>query len=92
MRIVCENTITVNKIKYLPDDCVPFEAPINNMKYNGHFYQLPGQDICGYGHKITTQKMVKYKGKKYRVYATCFSNVSSHWIVVRGEGTLHLRS
>jgi hypothetical protein len=46
---------------------------------------LPGQSLTGYGSKITTDYKVEYEGRLYRVYATCFSNAASHWILVKGE-------
>ena len=62
----------------------------------GSFY--PGQGMDGYGAKITTDKLLyfpyadnngKYDRRKYRVYATCFSNVASHWIIKNGK-KLHI--
>ena len=53
--------------------------------------RLPGQSQEGYGKKITTPHMVKTPGsnKWRRVYATCFSNTASHWIICNTK-KLHL--
>ena len=42
----------------------------------------PGQGEDGYGDKITTDRVLVFPRSKrrYRVYATCFSNVASYWI------------
>ena len=47
---------------------------------------LPWQELglqetaSGYGLRLTTSYKVPYKGRLYRVYASCVSNVASHWI------------
>lgn len=48
---------------------------------------LPGQNVDGYGSKITTDLMLQFTGekKRYRIYATCFANAASHWIIWKGE-------
>lgn len=47
-----------------------------------------GANIDGYGHRIKTPYMVRVNsdksGRWYRVYATCYSNVASHWIKING--------
>ena len=43
------------------------------------------QTATGYGVKLTTRRKIRYKGRLRRVYATCFSNVASCWIQVKGE-------
>ncbi len=37
----------------------------------------------GYGNKLTTPYKVLYKGRLRRVYASCFSNVSTMYILVK---------
>ena len=44
-----------------------------------------GQSVEGYGRKISTDRMVKINSRFYRVYATCFSNVASYWIMKKGQ-------
>ena len=50
---------------------------------------LPGQGADGYGSKITTDWVVVFNGDtrkiKHRVYATCYSNAASHWIMVEKQ-------
>ena len=54
--------------------------------------RMPGQNKDGYGRKITTDVVLKFSGERRerRVYATCFSNVTSHWITYLGR-TYYLR-
>jgi hypothetical protein len=46
-----------------------------------------GQGADGYGSKITTHRMLRFWGdsRLRRVYATCYSNAASHWIIYKGE-------
>lgn len=46
---------------------------------------MPGQDPDGYGSKIVTNRVVKIKNRFHRIYATCFSNVASHWFIFQGN-------
>ena len=39
----------------------------------------------GYGDKLPTQYKVHFGKRKYRVYAICWSNVASHYILIQGE-------
>ena len=43
------------------------------------------QTATGYGRKLTTRYKVFYQGKWRRVYASCFSNTASIYIIVKGE-------
>ena len=45
-----------------------------------------GKTVMGYGSKIPTHHRVRLnsEGPWRRVYATCYSNVASHWIMVLG--------
>ncbi len=55
--------------------------------YGGNIVCNPGQAETGYGSKITTDIVLKFAGEncKRRVYATCYSNAASHWILYNGE-------
>ena len=46
-----------------------------------------GQSPMGYGRKIATGHMIRldHRGPWRRVYATCFSNSASHWVIVNGK-------
>jgi len=50
-------------------------------------WQLAGlqQTATGYGIKLVTQYTTKYQGVKRRLYATCFSNAASYWVIVKGK-------
>lgn len=39
----------------------------------------------GYGSKLPTRYKVLYDNRWYRVYSVCFSNVSSEYIICRGD-------
>lgn len=43
------------------------------------------QTASGYGRKLTTPYKVEYMGKKRRVYALCFSNVASLYVIVKNK-------
>ena len=76
-----------NKIKYVPatmDNAVKSPTPAHLA---GCF---PGTNATGYGAKITTIWKIPHLDRLYRVYATCFSNCASHWILANGE-KLHVR-
>ena len=48
----------------------------------------PGQNADGYGSKITTDLVLKFRGvdtRERRVYATCYSNAASHFITHHGR-------
>lgn len=42
------------------------------------------QTTSGYGKKLTTRFRVWYRGRLRRIYASCYSNVACHYIIVRG--------
>jgi len=72
------------------------------LRMFGQPTKLPGQDDEGYGGKITTDKMVYVNrsdtstngnargGRWYRVYATCYGNATSSWVLI-GKTRYHLR-
>lgn len=44
------------------------------------------QTASGYGCKLTTHYMLETPdGRKRRVYAMCFSNAASHYVIINGE-------
>ena len=43
------------------------------------------ETATGYGRRLTTGYKVQYAGKMRRVYAVCISNVSSLFVIVKGE-------
>ena len=55
---------------------------------------IKGQSATGYGSKIPTDRMLIFNNdplkRKRRVYAICFSNCASHYVIVKGE-KLYLR-
>lgn len=77
-----------SKIEYIPDSAERINRPVKRR--GGILQLLPGQDQFGYGSKITTDTMVRLDNRLYRVYATCYSNAASLWIVKDGK-KLHLR-
>jgi len=51
-------------------------------KHGGMIDRAPGQNAEGYGRKITSDMILKFKGdtREYRVYITQFSNCGTCWI------------
>ena len=43
------------------------------------------QTSTGYGGKLTSPYKVKYNNRWYRVYSACYSNVSTEYILVKGQ-------
>jgi len=42
------------------------------------------QTVTGYGKKLNTGKKALIANREYRVYATCYSNVASLYIIIKG--------
>jgi hypothetical protein len=74
----------LSEIKYLEQ---PFEVISSPVKRFGMLQLLPGQSASGYGSKIATDRMVRLPGRNvaYRVYAVCFSNAASHYVIVNKQ-------
>jgi hypothetical protein len=66
-------------IQYLPEGLPIKDAPL--------WWQKQGlqQTTTGYGAKLTSSKMVFFRGKWRRIYITCYGNAGSAWIETRGE-------
>jgi hypothetical protein len=43
------------------------------------------QTATGYGSKINSGYTVPYNGRMYRVYAICYSNAATFYIIVKGQ-------
>lgn len=58
--------------------------PVQRHPKNGN---ERGRNSHGYGSKISTDFVLQFNNnaRKYRVYAICWSNVASHYVVVKGE-------
>ncbi len=67
------------KLNYVPSDAEVIESFLSWQK------QGLQETASGYGSRLTTTKKVKYNNRWYRVYATCYSNVASCWIKVKGN-------
>lgn len=67
------------------------EDPVEKRDLGPWGKRAPGQREDGYGDKITTDHVVTFPGssRRYRVYATCWSNVASFWIR-KDKQTLYL--
>lgn len=57
----------------MKDDYLPWQA------------QGLSQTTSGYGSKLTTTKKIYYNNKWHRVYAICYSNCASSYILVNKE-------
>jgi len=72
-----------NKIEYLKhEDGSYYDLTIDGIG-RPLWYHTKGlmQTASGYGNKLTTSTMVKYRGRMYRVYCACHSNVGSLYII-----------
>lgn len=71
------------KIVYADDAVGSYTLHRRPVPRRGILQLAPGQSAEGYGNKITTDLVLKFRGDttERRVYATCFSNAASHWIV-----------
>jgi hypothetical protein len=77
----------MSQIKYLEKPYKIIEAPV--ARSGGALNLLPGQNEEGYGSKITTDKVLELEGRTYRIYATCFGNAPSLFIMKNGRKYLH---
>lgn len=50
-------------------------------------WQLRGlqETATGYGSRLNSGYKIQYAGKLRRVYAVCYSNCSSFYVIVKGE-------
>jgi hypothetical protein len=80
-------------IVYADEAVGPYTLHRRPVPRRGVLQLLPGQSAEGYGTKITTDILLKFRGDttERRVYATCFSNAASHWVIHHGT-KLWLRS
>ncbi len=81
-------TSAVTAIKIELNYAVNFEVKEVPVPRRGEFGYLPGQDADGYGKKISTDYMIRFRdgGKKwYRVYITQYSNAGTAWIEREGK-------
>ncbi len=67
-------------IKYVEDKFSMVESKETNLPNYG-------RNVSGYGNKMPTQYKVRFqgKGKWYRVYCVCFSNVGSIYVIINNE-------
>jgi len=78
MRNFTEADISVSGfIHTAPEDLI--EAPLQ--------WQREGrqQTATGYGAKLTTSRKIRFNGKEYRIYCTCYSNSGTCWFTVKGR-------
>ena len=71
-----ENTVTYQN--------APYNVTIKQLWWQKQGLQ---QTATGYGGKLVTDYMLSIPGaaRPYRVYAICFSNCASHYILRKGE-------
>lgn len=43
------------------------------------------QTATGYGNKLNSGLKIRYCGRDYRIYTTCYSNAGSSWFRAKGE-------
>jgi hypothetical protein len=72
--------MTTNTIKYA--DVQTEDFTINSLPWQTLGLQ---ETASGYGSKLTTRWMVRLGGRLRRIYAICYSNVASYYIISKGE-------
>ena len=78
----------MNYIKATYDDFIQSPTPAHLQRNSWNGFANPnalGMDATGYGKKIRTIYKVEHEGKLFRVFATCFSNCASLWIMTKGK-------
>jgi hypothetical protein len=60
------------------------EVEVIEKPLRWHNLGLP-KTRTGYGTKIETTKMVRFNNRNYRIYADCYSNVATCYILVKGK-------
>ena len=66
------------------------KTEIKYIPYNWKLYENTGKNpvsrsVSGYGSKLPTQFLVFDGRYLRRVYAICWSNCASHYVIVKGE-------
>ncbi len=82
--------MTETKIEYVED----YKVVINPIPRYGPWHLIKGQRPDGYGSKIPTDYMIVLNSDirkvKRRVYAVCWSNCASFYVIIKGKD-LYLR-
>ena len=73
----CANWKCRPPIKYLHDT--------TSFKVRERPCKSHGQNAQSYGRKISTGYIIQIGSRWHRVYATCYSNAASYWVMYRGE-------
>jgi hypothetical protein len=70
-------TIRENGLRYtVPDYCTAVHVDVAAP--------LAGQTVSGYGGKLPTRYRLTYAGRNRRVYAMCYGNAASLFVIVGG--------
>ncbi len=69
-------------VEYI-EDAGKYEISRRPVERRGYLQLAPGQSPSGYGSKISTDFIVRFAGRVYRVYAVCHSNAASYYIIVK---------
>lgn len=75
----------MSDVRYLTDVFEGVQFIRKDVPRFGMMQQARGQGADGYGKKISTDYMAILNGRKYRVYAVCFSNAASHYVTIKKE-------
>jgi hypothetical protein len=64
-----------------------YADPASDLHTDPLPWQLAGRSFTatGYGSRIPTTYKLNLAGKLYRVYATCYGNAASTWIMIKGN-------
>lgn len=70
----------MNTVEYLNP---PYKVTVRMLEWQRLGLQ---QTASGYGRKLTTPYLLDTgDGKQRRVYAICYSNVASHYVLIKGQ-------
>lgn len=74
----------MSELKYLHKH-QDYGTAIRYRKPMPHHFRGLQYTATGYGRKIPTEWMILFRGRNYRLYCCCYSNVGTCYIVVGGE-------
>lgn len=74
-----------NRMEVIKDESGEYVE--REMVYRPTAWQAQGiqQTATGYGNRLNSGYMIAYAGKLRRVYAVCYSNCASFYVLVKGE-------
>lgn len=75
----------VSPVSYLLDHHPKVKFFRKDVPRRGSLQYAPGQDVNGYGKRISTDYMAVVNNRNMRVYCCCFSNAASFYVEIKGK-------